>query len=171
MQNLAGKKDCDTFIERELVRCGIEVVLNQPRDGEVASSLRGQLGAFQFKRAWRYWMVEGDVPLSVARELYNDPVGKEDIRVSGHCGCPAPDDGHWAIWKAEDGRVVVATDHEAKLRELVGNGTLPEAVLSEYVFSDDPKSMGAKAYITSYHIDSEVGLRIFADTLKKHQLA
>ncbi len=90
MKNLAGDKDCDGPIELELIRCGIEVVRDQPRDGEVPSSLRGALGKFSFRRAWYYWMVNGKVPLAMANELYEDPVGRTDIRVNGHCGCPAP---------------------------------------------------------------------------------
>jgi hypothetical protein len=46
--------------------------------------------SFIFCRAWYYWIVTGFVPLHVAEELYADPIGKKDVRVSGHCGCPAP---------------------------------------------------------------------------------
>jgi hypothetical protein len=46
--------------------------------------------SFVFCRAWYYWVVIGLVPLYVANELYENPIGKKDVRVSGHCGCPSP---------------------------------------------------------------------------------
>ncbi len=170
MKNLAGNKGCDADIERELTRCGIEIVRDQPRNDEVPSSLRGKLGPYTFDRAWNYWRVSGAMPLDVARELYSDPVGKNDVRVAGDCTCPAPDGPH-VTWKTDDGRVVARAAEEAEFRKLIGKGHLPDSALNEFVFSDDPTSIGAKSYIMSYHIDTEVGLRLFADTLKKHQLA
>jgi len=130
MENLAGNADCDVQIERELIRCGIEVIRGEKTNREVSSSIIGKLGEFEFVRAWYYWTVRGNVPLEVARELYADPVGKTDVRVAGHCGCPPPEE--WAMRINER--------EEAK-------------------------------FVTNYHIDSEVGLRLFADTLKLHGLA
>ncbi|MDO8435637.1 MAG: hypothetical protein Q7S89_03100 [bacterium] len=171
MENLAGRKDCDVAIERELVRCGIEIVRDQPRDGEVPSSIRGKLGRHKFSRAWYYWVARGLVPIHVARELYADPVGKTDIRVNGNCGCPAPGEpGGEATWLTADARIVASAAEEAKFHGYIAKGIFKESVLDEYVFSDDPRSLGAQEYIDGYHIDTEVGLRLFADTLKKHYL-
>ena len=119
MQNLAGNPNCDKYIECELNRCGIEIIKNEANlRNEVPATIEGKLGKFRFVRAWYYWMVDGPVPLDIAGKLYSDPVGKTDIRVMGHCGCPSPDE--WA----HDG------------------------------------------FIHSYHIDSELGLRIFADAIR-----
>jgi hypothetical protein len=110
MKNLAGNRECDVEIRRELTSCGIEIVeLPEPRRGEVPARLTGRIGRFTFTRAWYYWVVQGSMPLARARTLYDNPVGRTDIRVEGHCGCPAP-------------------EHD----------------------------------VASYHIDSELGLHIFA---------
>ena len=128
MQNLAGSDRADKIIEQELNRSHISIVRHDElRGGEVPTHFTGELSregetAFEFERAWYYWMVSGNVPLAVAQELYDDPVGRTDVRVVGHCGCPPPEK-----WER--------------------NG-----------------------FIDSYHIDSEVGLRFFVDTLRRHEL-
>jgi hypothetical protein len=124
MQNLAGNKKADEYIRRELERARISVALADPHNFEVPFTIIGRLGDFVFTRAWTYWVVVGRVPFDVAEELFSDPVGRTDIRVTGHAGCPSP-----AEW------------------------------------------VGVGKPVTSYHIDSEVGLRIFADTLRAHNLA
>lgn len=171
MENLAGKKDCDKEIENELTRCGIEIVRNQPRERKVPSSLRGKLGQFSFARAWYYWVVTGPTPLNIAQELFSDPVGKTDIRVVGHCGCPPPE-APWITWRtAADQRIVIPKNQEAEW--IAFSETLPslKTEMEKYIFNDNPSSVGAKPFIESYHIDTEIGLRLFADTLKKHYLA
>lgn len=120
MDNLAGKQDCDTTIRSELERCGITIVEGERSTNEVPASLTGILGCFTFWRAWYYWVVNGNVPIDIALELYADPVGKTDVRVDGHCGCP------------------------------------------------EPEYLGKRGAVTCYHIDTEIGLRLFADTIRKH---
>lgn len=170
MDNLAGKKDCDRVIERELVRCGIEVVRGARPTTEVPASVTGRLGEFTFRRAWYYYVVHGLVPLAVAKELYADPVGKDDVRVDGHCGCPAPEDP-WLTYRAPDGREVWGLrDREAveAFRKSGVNHPTFEAKFSAVVFDDDRTKYAA--FVDCYHIDSEVGLRLFADTIKRHKL-
>ena len=105
MKNLAGRKDCDKFIKQELTEAGIEIVLlPEPTSREVPFSISGRLRNFTFERAWYYWVVKGDVPLHIAKELYADPVGCKDVRVCGHCGCPPPEDwlgGFYKKWHDE----------------------------------------------------------------------
>lgn len=132
MKNLAGNKDCDVEIRRELTRCRIPIIEGERSTGEVPASLTGKLGEFTFRRAWYYWVVTGGVPLSVAQEMYDDPVGREDVRVDGHCGCPAP-----------------------------------EGV----AFESDLVRLTKRAVVELYHIDSEIGLRLFVDTIRKYGLA
>jgi hypothetical protein len=87
MKNLAGNDVADHEIRRELTRTGIPILeLTERSKGEVPFSIIGQLGRFTFERAWVYWMVEGEVPLDVARIIYEDPVGRTDIRADGHAG-------------------------------------------------------------------------------------
>jgi len=116
--NMAGLPNCDEFIEKELIEAqipirsghenwkytppkthssGMIVVANWEDykahwdcKDEVPYHIIGVLGDITFKRAWYYWRVQGNVPLKIAKKMYEDPIGKKDVRVSGHCGCPPP---------------------------------------------------------------------------------
>jgi hypothetical protein len=128
VKNLAGDKDCDREIRRELARARIEIVEGDRTANEVPYSVTGKIGPFTFGRAWYYWIVTGPVPLDVARELYADPVGRDDVRTGGHAGNYDPDASYGIDY------------------------------------------FDGSAFISSYHIDTEVGLRLFVDTLRKHGL-
>jgi len=164
VKNLAGNEDCDTFIEQELLRAGIKPVACKRSGGEVDSALEGKLGRFRFHRAWYYWVVIGNMPLAVAEELYRDPVGKTDVRVAGHCGCPPPKE--WATWLDEKERRLFPLSEKP-----AGTSKIVEAILNDPTlrFVKNPSAEG-EGFICSYHIDSEVGLRLFADAIKKHNL-
>ena len=124
MRNLAGDSECDVFVEHELKRARIPIErVDLPRNSEVPYRIIGRLGGITFQRAWTYWVAKGPVSIETARRLYDDPVGRTDIRVDGHCGCPEP----VLPWTE------VIDGHE---------------------------------FVTTYHIDSEVGLRIFADAVR-----
>jgi hypothetical protein len=170
MKNLAGVKNCDIYIKNELRSCGIDIVEGKRVGGEVAASLQGKLKDFTFQRAWYYWVVEGLVPLHVAQELYADEVGKTDIRVAGHCDCPAPEKP-WVTWVADDGREIISENQKKSFKELAKSHPdweefKTEAVEKRFIFSDKPELYGSP-FIDSYHIDSELGLKIFADRIKK----
>lgn len=94
MYNLAGNKQCDKRIEKELHKADINIIRHaEPLSQEVPASLTGKLGdKFTFTRAWYYWVVNGPVPLNIAEEMYENPNGREDVRVMGHCLCPPPSD-------------------------------------------------------------------------------
>jgi len=119
MINLAGVEDCDVTIRIELEKAGINIYnLAEPIDREVAYTLYGGIGgksldedaqgymdrhgimvetmkdfvSFTFERAW---LVRGYVPLDIAVEMYENPNGRKDIRVAGHCACPHPAD--WKV--------------------------------------------------------------------------
>ncbi len=167
MKNLAGDKDCDIQIEQELTRSRIDIVRGEKSECEVSASITGRLGAFTFQRAWYYWIVNGNMPLDVALELYKDPVGKTDVRVSGHCMCPSPEE--WITWLGKDEKESISTKEKKELVELLARH--PTWTGSEkYRVSDDPAKDGFSPFITLYHIDTEIGLRLFADTLRKHNL-
>jgi hypothetical protein len=163
MKNLAGDKDCNVHIKLELSQARIQEisVAEDPVHREVPYTHEGRLGNFTFHRAWYYWIVDGNVPLAAAQEMYADPAGRTDIRVAGHCGCPPPEE--WAHWFTPDGREVVS---EKELQE-IKKYKLDE---TKYVSREDPNLGVMAAYVTSYHIDSVLGLRIFADTIKKYGL-
>ena len=105
MINLAGNKECDKIIKQELKQAGMVIFPHEePLPYEVPSSLTGILikdnrVVFKCIRAWYYWVIKGDVPLEVAEILYSTPLGKKDVRVAGHCGCPPPKE--WAFPKSK----------------------------------------------------------------------
>jgi len=117
MKNLAGVEECDDYIREELGKADIDIYdIKKPGRSEVPYTIFGGLGgsllsdedkgymerhgfnvkflktysSFVFTRAWYYWVVEGYVPLDIAVEMYENPNGRKDIRVAGHCGCPHP---------------------------------------------------------------------------------
>lgn len=159
LSNLAGRMDCDRIIVQELERAKIQIERNPRRSrAEVASSIRGTMsGGLIFTRGWTYWVVRGLVPLEIAAALYADPVGKTDIRVTGHCACPAPTDP-WVSYLDDKGNKVLSEIEKASFELL-------KVDPPDYVrFAPEPKLF--KPFIESYHIDSEVGLRIFADAIR-----
>lgn len=81
--------------------------------------------------------------------------------MAGHCGCPPPRKP-WVEWFNNDRKPLLPLSQKAKLEE-------NELPTEDYVFVENPSRVG-QGFITSYHIDTELGLRIFADTLKRHQL-
>lgn len=123
MKNLAGNKDCDHCIRSELVQAGIELTQIDRTRHEVPSSVGGRIvcdgNEIMLYRAWYYWVASGPVPLELARKMYSGPVGVNDVRVAGHCGCPPPDE-----WQ-HDG------------------------------------------FINTYHIDSQEGLNLFAQSIRE----
>jgi len=94
MINLAGQstRHADAYIEDELKEACIPIFQGAISPGEVPASLIGEHGRFRFERAWYYWVVNGPVPLDVAQAMYEDPRGRNDVRVDGNCGCPEPKD-------------------------------------------------------------------------------
>lgn len=155
-------EDCDRFILHELARSGIKPLEIERTTGEVPYSFVGTLGDIRFTRAWRYWMVKCKIPLAVAEALYADPVGKGDVRVAGHAGAPSPKE--WVVYLDE--RDIPLYPSASRVE-----GELLERALAdgEFRFVDDPAAEG-QPYVTSYHIDTEIGLRLFANIMKKHDL-
>lgn len=143
-------------------RCGIHF----SREDDV---IKGQLGTFTFGFSNYYTMVNGMVPLAVAEELYAMTDFRE-IRVAGHCGCPPPSE--WATF-FKDEKIVGSHKEYLTLTEgsLKGSKIAAELIANpKYHWAEsDNRSMYA-AFITHYHIDSELALYIFVQTLKKHKL-
>lgn len=132
-------------------------------------SLEGVLGPFVIDYGRGYWIARGPMPLEVARELYAQPIGRDAVRVAGHCCCPPPE-APWITWRAPDGRQVVPLAEREKCVAWIGRLWKTEAELdASYLFSDDPTSAGA-AFVESYHIDTEAGLILFVETIRRHRL-
>ncbi len=129
-------------------------------------------GPFNFSHSGRgYWIVTGPVPLEVALDLYCDPVS-EHIRVAGHCGCPPPEEP-WTTLRMNDGTELVSLATKAELEKTASITTewFQTEYMNKFTFSDDPEVRSkARCYVELYHIDSEVGLRVFVDHLRCYKL-
>lgn len=168
MENLAGNTDCDEQIRRELTRCGIDIVEQKfPVRGEVPARLSGRMGDFTFTRAWCYWVVEGFMPLDRAWQLYETVVGRQDIRVAGHCMCPPPD--KWAKYYDKDDVQLVSDPNGSQARECSDIVSRHPSLAVEFAkvrFVPDASAIAARAGVTDYHIDSELGLYLFAEMIR-----
>jgi hypothetical protein len=173
MRNLAGVVDADTYIRGELDEAGVERVVHpEPVDrSEVPMRVTGRLGSFTFRRLWYYYAVHGRVPLAVARELYEHPIGKRDVRVAGHCGCPPPSE--WATHVDAEGFEVVEDPDGSEEREardfLAAHPDIGQVRLPRYVRSLSDARV--ESFVDNYHIDSQEGLNLFVETLRRHGLA
>lgn len=169
MKNLAGDMDCDEVIRKELEEARIEIVQHPKQlQNEVPATLTGQLAhkggiKFTFVRAWYYWVVHGEVPLKVAQKMYADPMGKKDVRVAGHCGCPPPEE--WAFPKTE---VLVKLGIYKPPDDEHPYGQTP--TYGELAKMCNSGEIKASRYVETYHIDSQEGLNLFVKTMKKHRL-
>ena len=166
MKNLAGVPECDEYIREELRKARIIAVPCELTRSEVPYTITGQLGPFKFRRAWYYWVAEGLMPLKLAQELYADPIGKTDVRVDGHCGCPAPEEP-WIHYFDSDGKRLVCESERLDFERFFKE-ELPEIMKKQnYRFSDDRQRDG-EAYVECYHIDTQEGLRLFADVIRNN---
>lgn len=168
MINLAGRPDADAEIRRELERARLEIVELDRTKLEVSATLAGKFGPWTFTRAWYYWVAAAPdgqgIPIELARELYKDPVGKTDVRVGGHCGCPAPDE-YGATYLDAEGRLLMSEKDRETMEHFIKHDLVDANVMDGRAFTADPRKDFYRATIDLYHIDTEVGLRLFADVL------
>ena len=168
MKNLAGHPEADAHCALELAQAGIEIAfLPAPRADEVSTNVTGKVGGITLTRNWRHWVADGLVPLAIAERLYADPIGKRDVRVNGHCGCPAPGTpGGRTLNIADDGEPIVLDpdgSQEAEFDAFVASSSLDIGAKPRFV-REMPAD--AKRYVTRYSIDSAEGLKLFADAIK-----
>jgi hypothetical protein len=104
-------------------------------------------------------VVNGEVPLNLAQKLYQNPIGRKDVRVSGHCGCPPPEE--WC-----EPSMTVQEHIKTNLgykEEMTWKEKLIFWQKHEAEFKEECKKY--KQYIYCYHIDSQEGLNLFVQTL------
>lgn len=150
---------------RTLKRCGLSGIIDYKNDrGDFR--VKAESGSFEFYFQNYYWVSKGPVDIALAIQMYENAVGKTDIRSGGHCGCLHPME-YGVKWIAADGREVISEDQRAEFKRLehLEGVFAPEEVTSSYIFNDDPKSIGARGIVDTYHIDSELGLYIFVKTI------
>ena len=173
MRNLAGHVSADRIVALELSEAGVQLLVDQNQNGEVPTILYGRIPGFTFTRAWYYWVVRGEVPLETAKRLYDHPIGRSDVRVAGHCGCPPPEDP-WVTYTASNGkRIHVLNENDRELFNKYDRGQLSaimgrhmERVRRDNVFVDTKRErdeLTVRAYVDTYHIDSQKGLRLFVE--------
>ena len=82
MINLAGREPhvADDTCADELRRAGVKVSFGERQTGEVRTAIKGEFLGFSFHRAWRYWIVEGLMPIEFAVRMYDHPDGRNDVR-------------------------------------------------------------------------------------------
>ena len=132
---------------------------------------------FTFTRAWRYWVVKGVMPLSLAKDIYKHKYGREACRAGGDCTSPPPEEQVTYI-HTPDGRKVAILD--ASIREnfrKLDHGEIKSEFFAEvltkvrkevlYVDSvEERNKLSTFAYVDTYHIDTLAGLKLFADTIR-----
>jgi hypothetical protein len=165
MRNLAGRMENNAYINLELSLAGIHRAQEKGR-GEVQYKFAGYLGdacEFKFTRAWSYWVVDGNVPLDIANELYADPEAKKYVRSGGDCGCRSPET--WATWITIDLKEVFDKGELDKIE----SDNIKESLLNNpnLKFVEGDPSKIAQKYVTCYHIDTWEGLKLFADKIKE----
>lgn len=87
------------------------------------------------------------------------------FRVNGSCGYPVPGEPGGLPLYLKDGKEVICKESKKKFEKFIASGHLPESVLDEFVFADDPAAVG-EAFIDCYHIDTQEGLRFFSDMIR-----
>lgn len=165
--NLAGVAGADDTVRAELTASSIEPLeLLCPLGGEVRTCVIG-LGlrraevAFVFTRVWHYWSVQGNVPLDVANELYNNfgRIGREEVRAGGDASCRPPET--WIRHVGPTGKLLVQVQDDETINDLVRRN--PKAILVK-----DPTQ--GFPMVQLYHIDSPEGLKMFVDLMRRHML-
>lgn len=90
--NIAGFcKTNDEIVGAELARAGISINKSQlsVRQGEVKTSLRGELHGWYFERAWCYWIAKGPgLQVEIAERLWKHHGA--DVRLDGDIESPSP---------------------------------------------------------------------------------
>jgi len=170
MKNLAGVETCDSDIVRELLEAKIDIIPQDRTDCEVTASFYGEVCGWRFYRAWYYWMArpikeQDGLPLELATLLHK--AHGKDVRVTGHCGAPPPEE--WVDRYTYDGRKVVV-DPNGKERESFDRFIRLKFIdvnLEDYVFVKDPSEVDHISVVPNYHIDTQEGLNAFVLTLRQ----
>ena len=151
-----AEKECRE-IQEDMELFGLTVVLNEH------GFPTGKAGELIFTRNARrgYWIVDGKVPLEVAQELYNNPLGKRHIRAFNHAGCVDPAKGHPL-------RLAHFDVQGKRLFPLSMHGDDSPLEDEQVRFVEDLQAETAEKYVTEYHIDTDAALILFLERLRKH---
>lgn len=165
-KNLAGQ-DGNKTIREELTRCRIRIIESENQiQGEVETNLYGKLLGFTFKRLWCYYLVDCLLPIEIARELYKNPVATTDIRATGNACAKHPD--NYVTYFNKEGKKLqnISSLHEWD-KVINISEAMKKRVHNEFEFVKNPEE--GEGFIEGYHIDSELGLYVFAQKIKKYR--
>jgi len=180
MKNLAGNHDADSFIKEELFLAGIDTVnIGGNINGEVPYSIIGKLGKWYFYRAWYYWIARVEnrndgLPLDIAIELHerkhptdNTRILGQSIRSGGDCTCPSPI-GYTSqpIYNEELDEQLIKLGYKKEYSTLLEMNYIPISVGEVSQLCNEGK-LNVKRYVDCYHIDDQIGLNAFAETIMK----
>jgi hypothetical protein len=180
MKNLAGNHDADRFIKEELFLAGIDTVnIGGNINGEVPYSIIGRLGKWYFYRAWYYWIARVEnckdgLPLDIAVELHErkHPTDKtkilgQSIRSGGHAGAPSPAEyGAQPIYDEELNEQLIKLGYKKEYSTILEMDYIPISVGEVSQLCNEGKLI-VKRYVNCYHIDDQIGLNAFAETIMK----
>jgi hypothetical protein len=169
MRKLTAEPDYDRAIAWELQQARIETIVVLMKCDEVPSRLRGRLGPIAFWRDATYWVAQGPVPLHVAFDIYEHPLGRRQIRVEGNWDSPAPA-MPWVAWYTPEGARVYPVERADGYQHACDKWPHLLESSRPIVFHDAPEAIGATGYIDLYHIDSIDALQLFASILRKHSI-
>lgn len=177
MKNLAGVDTCDVTIKEELFLAGIEAIKIKS-EGEVPYSFQGKIGHWKLSRAWTYWIASVERPedgliLADALELHNmesptnpDTVMGNVIRSGGHCGCPSPDEyGASPIYDEMFHDRLKKLGYKERYFKPLDKNFVDISVREIRELFEEGK-LDVERYVNSYHIDSQLGLNVFANFIK-----
>lgn len=180
MKNLAGDKNADLQVREELYLAGIPME-EEISEGEVPYKTIGRIGKWTFRRAWYYWIVstkerKDGIPLEVAMELHNrkNPIDDTQImgtsiRCGGHCGCPAPNEyGADPLYDEEFYSQLRELGYKEQYSDILKKSYIPITVGEVSELCNQGK-LKVNQYVSSYHVDDQIGLNLLAETLKNLQ--
>lgn len=160
-----GSPESQEMIREELRAVGIQPLF---LNGESGPIIGGILPGFDLTRACDKWVVKGNIPLAVAMELWENPIGKEGILIHGDSNDPREE----AVWLTSDGRMLMPVEHKTGFIKLMTGEGVPESKINEqfiFICREEFSGSGA-AYILGYEIVTHEGLKLFVDTVRKYGL-
>jgi hypothetical protein len=166
MKNLAGVETADDVIKLELKAAGIPICkfFGQHKH-EVPWTYEGKLFGWTFRRAWYYWVADGRLPLPVAQYIYNRDTTRA-VRVAGHCGAPPPE-RPWTEEYDSKGYGIFQYEPEPPAESCMKQ--IYDDILLRGSYDSSPEMNASYRYVTGYHIDSQDGLNLFVEAIKKYE--
>src|SRR5258706_10949062 len=171
MKNLLRHPRAEDHIRQELSICGVPIVTILPEDqSDVPTNICGKLGAFVFLRISEGYLVQGNVPLEIAQELYACPF-VDDILAMGRYASHITLE-EIASWVTPEGKLLVDLKEKHIFDSLIRAKSITQEEVNDIFLFADPANFSTlgQRCIPLYIIDSQEGLNFFLNTLRKHRL-